>query len=238
MPTLQHQQHYTTLQFYASDKPGWFLKLNPNGKIPILESGPDEADVEAGLLAHAPMFDSCAICLAMLEQYDPQGKLAHSDDRNFREKMFQQAFYASGTLDNLGAYSSPIQRAVVDYKEAERQGKLKNPGQDPALVAANWRAWRNVIGPALSQQLKDNSGSGFFWHTGFTAIDVFLGIPLLFIFYRGWLNEFPNVREYYERVRDRPAFRLAADGWPAHRDPYDDNRPLNTGRPAIARSRI
>jgi hypothetical protein len=74
---------------FAMEKPDWYIEMNPNGKIPILES--DDCP---------PLWDSAAICFTMLDRFDPDGLLA-PDDRSFRAVLHQWAFYCSNTLDNL-----------------------------------------------------------------------------------------------------------------------------------------
>jgi hypothetical protein len=47
-------------------------------------------------------------------------------------------------------------------------------------MAAHRRAWRTIAGPALAKQLAAGGGE-FLWGGKFTAVDVFAGIPLLFL---------------------------------------------------------
>lgn len=76
--------------------------------------------------------------------------------------------------------SSPIQRVVVDYSS---EAAFASPGLTPEAIAAHRRAWRTIAGPALAKQLASGGGE-FLWCGRFTAVDVFVGIPLLFLHVR------------------------------------------------------
>ena len=79
-----------------------------------------------------------------------------------------------------GAVSSPIQRVVVDYSS---EAAFVSPGLTPEAIATHRRAWRTIAGPALAKQLASGGGK-FLWGGRFTAVDVFAGIPLLFLHVR------------------------------------------------------
>ncbi len=52
-------------------------------------------------------------------------------------------FFSPGTLDNLTAYSSPIQRVVTDLL----------PGTNEETVASNKRFFHKIAGPILLEQV-------------------------------------------------------------------------------------
>ena len=107
------KEHYSELDFqlhtfsadFRTNKPQWFLNMNPNGKVPFLVDN----------LQKVRMFDGCAICLYLWETYDVDGRLGSKTDPQFRSKLFEMAFYISGTVDNLTALSSPVQQAVMKF---------------------------------------------------------------------------------------------------------------------------
>jgi len=68
--------------------------------------------------------------LYLLDQFDIEQKLAPKDPK-FRAKFYKLMFYCSGTVDNLTANSSPVQRTVDD----------PTPGQRPEVIAANKKAY-------------------------------------------------------------------------------------------------
>ena len=71
------------------------------------------------------MWESCAITYYLLDLFDPEEKMGpRITDPKFLASLHQFTFYCSGTVDNLMAISSPIQRVVEN----------KKPGEDPELV--------------------------------------------------------------------------------------------------------
>lgn len=172
---------------FRTNKPAEYLVLNPNGKVPCLVHG----DIV--------MWDSSAICMYLLEQWDLDNVLAPKDPK-FRASMYKLAFYCSGTIDNLTATSSPVQMVLVD----------KTPGAKPALLEVNKTAWLSVCGPALSKELADSK-----WMAGdkFTALDVFVGYSLGAVQRKtNWFDEkLQNLPLLFERMKERPAFQKATN---------------------------
>merc|ERR1711936_523702 len=166
---------------FRTSKPAEFLKLNPNGKVPTLVNN----DIV--------MWDSCAICLYMLEMFDLDQLLAPRDPV-FRSKLYKLMFYISGTVDNLTATSSPVQMVLEN----------KKPGEDVQVVARNKKAYQELAGPVLAQEL----GAGP-WMFGekFTALDVVFGYNMYCVFCkRDWAEqELDSLKNYYELLkREKP----------------------------------
>jgi len=169
---------------FRTVKPDWFLNLNPNGKVPFMEYG----DIM--------MFDSVAICLFFLHQFDKEHKLFLADNAKFLSEFYQTALYCSGTVDNLTASSSPVQMVI--------ESKVPR-----GLADYDHKAWSELCGLLLSSTLDEKQ---FFFGDEFTALDVIIGFDCLTIHRKtdGWLEEFPNLSKYYhERIAPRPAFQLA-----------------------------
>ena len=70
---------------FRVDKPADLLAINPNGKVPAMKHG----DIE--------MFESCAICLYLLDAFDKDHKLA-PDTLDFKSKLYLLAVYCAGNL--------------------------------------------------------------------------------------------------------------------------------------------
>jgi len=174
---------------FREHKPEWFLRLNPNGKVPTLvhDLGTGEKPVI--------MFESCAICLYLLQQFDREENLAPMSNSRYAALMYQMCLYVGGTLDSLTATSSIIQLALED----------KRPGDDKEFQQVNHRAWCDFIGPYISSLIME--GKGFAWEGRFTALDAILGYSMIRMEQkRGWLsNGFPDLHKYARQMNERPA---------------------------------
>eukprot|EP00755_Sulcionema_specki_P000400 Sspe_Gene.115085::Locus_101979_Transcript_1_1_Confidence_1.000_Length_815::g.115085::m.115085/K00799/GST, gst; glutathione S-transferase len=185
-------------------KPQWYLeKVNANGKVPAL------VDENTGVT----MFESGAIATYLLDRYDTDGALLSREDPKQRAEFFQMAFYSTGTLDNLTATSSPVQRAVL--KE----------GTGPDEWAAyqkkvNRTAWDTVCAPMLEERL--TKGGPFLLGETFSAVDVMVAHSLYGVHDKqilrklgpSWLDgvRFPLLDAYYQRICERSMRTLAYKG--------------------------
>ncbi len=116
--------------------------------------------------------------------------------------MYQFAFYASGTVDNLTAMSSPVQMIH----------KNPTPGKDPELIVHNAKAFKEICGPILNNQLGDKD---FMYGNSFSAMDVFIGLSVIYVKNKreDWLKDFPNLDKYATRLMERSAFKKANSNW-------------------------
>mmetsp|Transcript_41653 Transcript_41653/g.112432 ORF Transcript_41653/g.112432 Transcript_41653/m.112432 type:complete len:231 (-) Transcript_41653:85-777(-) len=173
---------------FRTQKPDWYLKLNPNGKVPCLASAGKDL----------VLWESGAICLHLLDRHDPQSLLGPRDAAA-RAQLWQLAFYCCGTVDNLTATSSPVQRALpgpVEWDDEERR-----------------RAWQAVCAPALEDLLRC-CGGPYFAGERFGAADVFPGLCCFWLSEKkGWLEDSPALLEYYRTlIEPRPAFQASVGG--------------------------
>ncbi|OAJ45314.1 hypothetical protein BDEG_28464 [Batrachochytrium dendrobatidis JEL423] len=77
------------ISFKSSEqKEDWFLKLNPNGRIPTIVDGKRD---------NFAVFESGAILLYLAEHYDPEHKLL-SADANLRSQTIQWVMWQMGGL--------------------------------------------------------------------------------------------------------------------------------------------
>ena len=168
---------------FRTKKPAELLKYNPNGKVPTM--------IHNSIV----MWDSCAICLYFLDNFDLDNILAPKDPI-FRAKFYKIMFYLSGTVDNLTATSSPIQMVLND----------KRPGDKEEVVATNKKAYMTLAGPLLAEELGEGP-----WMFGakFTALDIVFGYNMRCIFdKREWYTEeLGPLKNYFDQlVNEKPLF--------------------------------
>jgi len=185
--------HLFNMAEFRVNKPEWYLKINPNGKVPCLAGADGLTITESG-----------AICLHFLDQYDKDQKLIPGPvEPEARARFYQIAFYCTGTIDNLTAKSSPWQMArAADaplYGTEDQEEKR--------------RAWKEISAPFL-QELKQKGGGKYMLGDSFTAADVFVGLNLFYLHeMKGWLEDTPEWMTFYEEhIRSRADFLDAVGG--------------------------
>ncbi len=116
----------------------------------------------------------------------------------FSAAFYRLCFYASGTLDNLMATSSPVQMVVDDPR----------PGDKEEVIATNRKAFREICAPLLEKQLGDRA---YMYGDTFTAIDIAVGYSLSRTLQKrpAFFEGHDRLREYTERVMARPAYQRA-----------------------------
>lgn len=187
---------FTDVASFRNEKPNWLLALNPNGKIPVVQLGSRAALIEGG-----------AIMLSILDAVDVESKLTPD-----RDLLYQLAFYCCGTVDNVTATSSPIQRAEMMHRDGV-EVRLE-PTVDPIRKTA----WSNVIAPYLEDVLGRTEGD-YFCGEAFSAVDVVVGMDL-FAFDermiargdgRSWIDAVrtPHLRVLADILACRPARQFA-----------------------------
>ena len=141
------------------------------------------------------LFDGCGIVNYLLCLYDRDQALAPLSDAKFATAFYQFSFYASGTLDNLTATSSPIQMVIED----------KRPGDKEEVISKNMQAFKEVCGPLLARQLDERE---FMYGNGFTALDVVLGYSLISCLNKreDFMEGFPTLKSYALKMKTRPAY--------------------------------
>lgn len=159
-----------------------FLKLNPNGVIPVLE--------DDGLV----LYESAAICLHLADAH-PQAELLPPLGTAERAQAYKWLIWATNTL----------QTALNDYFHAERKVDAGN-SEGAQQVKAHAQA---RVGDLLVQVDQHLAGHGQPWFLGerFSAIDPFLF--MLCRWTRGFSDQpardYPHIGPYLARMLARPA---------------------------------
>lgn len=195
----------------------WYLAINPNGKVPTLV---DSAAIAGTGQAPIVMWDSCAICSYLLETYDRTFCLQREDAAG-RALYHQLAFYLSGTVDNLAASSSPVQRAVhlaSDAATVDAAGADAAAKQLSETAQLNRIAWNELCAPVFERQLASVGGGPFLCGARHCAVDVLLTYSLRSLDDKmlaqtgeSWIAPrlHPLLAEYAARNKQRLARRLA-----------------------------
>ena len=208
LPVLRVHTFHDTASF-RSNKPEWYLKMNPNGKVPYFRdflSNKNEGDTRSIIFTDlsechtanhsengqiVEIFESMAICTYLLNRYDVEHKLLFKSDPRYEAKYLQMSYFASGTVDNLTANSSPIQRVVTKYTGETTPGKSSN------MMELNEKAFIEVVGPIMDQLMNNEESrcqKGYLYGSNeFGAIDAILAYNMVVLHKRkGWLSMYCN----------------------------------------------
>jgi glutathione S-transferase len=170
---------------HGEHKSPGFLKLNPNGLIPVL--------VENDLL----LYETAAICLHLVDTH-PEQELAPPVGTKERAHFYKWLIWMTNTL----------QPALIRYYYPER---LVDPGNTEGAAQAKRQAEASV-GPLLDQLDAQLAASGGPWLLGerYSACD-----PYAFMLCRWTRNfarparSLPHVGAYLQRMLERPAVQRA-----------------------------
>ncbi|RIA99246.1 glutathione S-transferase [Glomus cerebriforme] len=160
-------------------KEPWFLKINPNGKIPaIIDHSRGDFNV----------FESGAIMIYLCEHYDPEGKLLPKDP-NLRSQVIQWIMFQMGGLGPMQGQSSHFNRyapekipyAIKRYSDETKRlySVLNDSLEGKEYLVGN----RYTLADAISYP----------W----VRAHFLSGIPSI--------NEFPNLKTWIARIDERPA---------------------------------
>jgi GSH-dependent disulfide-bond oxidoreductase len=167
-----------------------FLAISPNAKMPaILDHDPAEGYGDAPL----PVFESAAILLYLAEK---AGRFAPPErDRRARKELMEWLFWQTGSQGPMGGqlshyhnYAPPAER---DYGFRRYLGEYE---RTMAVLENRLRDRPHILGPDYS--IADMQA--FPW--------AFIARPL-----GSSLGRFPNVADWRERLKSRPAVRRAID---------------------------
>jgi len=182
-PSIDYDIHAFDLSKKTQKEP-WFLKLNPNGRIPVL----------VDRVRNYTVFESGAIMLYLQQHYDPDNKFGWDPKANPNE-------YSELLQWTLFGYSAvgPMQNELQVYRNAQE----KIPYAINRYLEETKRVY-GVLEIRLSQ--------GRDWLVGpgrgmYSIADINVLPSVHFLSYAGieTLDEWPNVKKWLERARARPA---------------------------------
>ena len=169
----------------AAHKSAEFLRLNPNGQIPVLLDG------------DLVVYETAAICLHLADTH-PEAKLAPPAGTAERAHFYQWLAWCTNTL----------QAMLMHYFYGER---LVDEGDESAAKQVKAHAEAR-IGGMLDQLDAQLAGHGREWLLGarYTAVDPFA--MLMCRWTRGFARparSLPNLGPYLQRMLARPAVQRA-----------------------------
>jgi len=175
-------------------KEPWFIKLNPNGRIPVLVDRSRDDFV---------VFETAAILLYLAQHYDKDAKFIFRQDTqpNDYSEMLQWIFFAHGGVGPMQGQSNHFHKyAPEDLPYAKKRYLNETKRLYGVLdIRLNGRDW--LAGPGRgTYSIADINV--FPWIRGHQ----FAEVPSL--------DEWPNLKAWFDRVLERPAVQ-AGLGIPA-----------------------
>ena len=158
-----------------------YLEENPLGTVPLLVDG------------HARMTESAAICQYLAARHSPGVLDVAASDAHFGAYL--------NWLHMSDATLTFPQTLVLRYRHFETGERLQ------PQVANDYERWFLARLRAVENALTE---ADYLCAMRFTAADIAVGYALLLAEHLGLAEQFtPNIRAYWDRLQDRPAFQRA-----------------------------
>ncbi|CAB4476381.1 uncharacterized protein OCT59_016559 [Rhizophagus irregularis] len=158
----------------------WFLKINPNSKIPaIVDHNKDDF----------PVFESTAIAIYLCENYDPEEKLLPKNDLKLRSQVIQWVMFEASGIAPAQGQSNLYCRYL--------------PEKIPFVINNCAKEIRRLYG-VLNKSLE---GKEYLVGNKFTLADAMSYPVIRGHAFSGVesIDEFPNLKAWIERIDTRPA---------------------------------
>lgn len=163
-----------------ANKPGWFLKISPLGKVPVLTVASEHGEVA--------LFESNVIC-EYIEETQAGAKL-HPDDPLQRARHRAWMEYGSATLSDLWGLETTTDAAIFESKRAAVAAKF-------ARVEAALGAGPFFAGQDFS--LVDAAFAPIFRY--FDVFDAYIDLAVF--------AKTPKLRKWRKELAKRPSVRAA-----------------------------
>jgi len=158
-----------------------YLEENPLGTVPLLVDG------------HVRMTESAAICQYLAARHSPGVLDVAASDAHFGAYL--------NWLHMSDATLTFPQTLVLRYRHFETGERLQ------PQVANDYERWFLARLRAVENALNE---ADYLCAMRFTAVDIAVGYALLLAEHLGLTEQFtPNIRAYWDRLQDRPAFQRA-----------------------------
>ncbi|KAF8987515.1 glutathione S-transferase [Cyathus striatus] len=167
-------------------KEPWFLKLNPNGRIPVL------VDNSRG---NFTIFETAAILLYLAQHYDKNHQFwfdPATDPDNY-SVMLQWIFFTHGGVGPMGGQAHHFMNVAPDIPYAKTR-----------YLDETKRLWGILEGRLEGREWLAGSGKGKFSLADIKTIPWLIGHKLIGI---ETLDEWPNVKAWVQRAETREGFK-------------------------------
>ncbi|KAF7291620.1 Glutathione S-transferase C-terminal-like protein [Mycena chlorophos] len=163
-------------------KEPWFIKLNPNGRIPVIE------DREAGF----PVFETGAILAYLQQKYDVQNKFGFVGERE-KSEVLQWMFWANAGLGPMMGQAGHFIRA------SEQLPYAQNRYIDES---------KRLLG-VMEIRLKENNGWLVGDHYSIADLNAYCWVVAHSFIRIPSLDEWPAVKSWFEAIAGRDAVKAA-----------------------------
>jgi glutathione S-transferase len=185
--------------FQGTQKQPWFLRLNPNGKIPTLVDNTDPTNP-------VPVMETTAIMLYLAEKYDKSHALSFEDPIE-RAQMMQWLFFWHGS-------GQPIQGQLIWFSKFSNE---KNPHAITRFHDESLRIY-GVFELHLSGKNSDGKPRKYLAGNGkgrYSIADIGVWPWVAKWEFGGFtkdeMEKFPSLLAWVERIRDREAVKEGID---------------------------
>jgi glutathione S-transferase len=171
-------------------KEPWYLKLNPNGRIPTLVDRARD---------NFAVFETAAILLYLQEHYDKDNKFGWDSKENPEEfsQTLQWLFFVNSGVGPMQGQLGHFTWAPVDIPYAKQRYFDETKRLYGVLESrlSQDRDW--LVGPGRGKYtIADINGMGWVRSAPRLGID---------------FNEFPNVKKWHDAVTSRPGFNAGVN---------------------------
>jgi len=180
---------FQALSFQKNEqKEDWFLKINPNGRIPALIDGNRN---------NQRVFESASILFYLAKHYDAKGEFTFKDDDSAETEMISWIFFGHGGVGPMQGQANHFMRYAP---EDVPYGKKR-------YVDETKRLYMTMDKHLAGREYFAGSGKG-----KYSIADISIA-P--WVRSHEWahvsLDEYPNLNAWLERLEARPAFQAGVN---------------------------
>ncbi|KAL9597312.1 MAG: hypothetical protein Q9219_005236 [cf. Caloplaca sp. 3 TL-2023] len=191
-----------------AQKEAWFLKINPNGRIPAIV---DKTPTPDGRAREKRIFESGALMLYLCQRYDPENKLNYPEDSDEYWEVVEWLVWMQSGLGPMQP-SSSHDRSQGQANHFYRYAP-ENIEYGIKRYQTETKRLYQVLEDRLAEQAKVAGKSGP-WIVGdrMTIADI---ANFCWINWAGWagidIKQFKLLSQWVDRINERPAVKRGLD---------------------------